>query len=148
MQPRKQTTFQKYFFALIFLVTIGAFVQMYLEHNKNLDQKECVDRTRDLLEFLTTGAAKESYLIWPNDQAVLDSSIVLLGKWKNEARLDDYEYTVTDSGFTEAITVFYPGVAAGPERLDSALLKVGLRVTWDKDSRRTTRRVRIDLIEI
>lgn len=147
-QPRKQTTFQKYFFAFIFLVTLGAFVQMYVEHQSNLEQKDCVTRTRDLLDYITAGSAKESYLIWPHDQVVLDSAIVLLEGWGKEARLDDYKRTETDSGYTEAITVFYPGVAAGPEALDEGLLKVGLRVTWDNDTRRVTWRARIDLIDL
>ena len=143
-----QNTFQKFFFAIIFLVTVGTFVQMYLEHRENLEQMDCVDRTRDLLDYLTEGKSKEEYLIWPDDPMVRDSAVVLLNGWGREARLDKYKYTQNDSGYTEEILVFYPGVPAGPEALDSALLTVGVHVTWNKDNRRSTWRAALEIVPI
>lgn len=123
------------------------FAQMYVTHQSNIEQRDCVDRTRDLLDYLTLGTSKEEYLIWPEDETVLDSSRVLLDLWQKEARFDHYQYSENDSGYTERILVFYPGVRSGPEVLDSALLKVGLQVTWNKDNRRTTWRASLELVD-
>lgn len=141
----QKSAFQKIFFGLIFVVTIGAFIQMYVEHSRRVEQMDCVERTRDLLDYLTEGKGDREWLIWPDDPHVRDSATVLLKAWGREARFDGYHHEEVDSGYTEEILVFYPGVKAGPEPKDPALKKVGVRVTWLLDNRRTTWRAALAL---
>ena len=135
MQPN--TTFQKFFFSIIFVVTALMFYQMYLSHQHNMEQKPCVARTRVLLDMLTEGSLPDSpdvrkIEMAPVSEAVLDSAIFLLGRWGKESRFSDYQTGAgtPNSGYTESIRVFYPPPQRGKDPLAPGFSQVALEIQW------------------
>lgn len=133
MQPN--TTFQKFFFGIIFVVTALMFYQMYLSHQRNMAQKPCVARTRVLLDMLTEGSLPDSPAVRkiemaPVSEGVLDSAIFLLARWGKESRFSDYQTGTPNSGYTETIRVFYPPPNRGKDPLPPGFSQVALEFQW------------------
>lgn len=133
MQPN--TTFQKLFFSIIFVVTALMFFQMYKTHQQNLAQKPCVARTRLLLDILTEQPLSDSLTarkieISPKSDLILDSAVFLLNQWGKQSRFSDYHSAAPNTGYTESIRVFYPPPARGKDPLASGFSQVALEIRW------------------
>lgn len=132
-----KTTFQKFFFALIFVVTALMFYELYQSHQRNMAQKPCVTRTRLLLDMLTEqtlpdplAAAARKIEISPKSGKILDSAVFLLYQWGRESRFSGYRTGGQNSGFTESIRVFYPPPKRVQDPLAPGLSKVAIDIQW------------------
>lgn len=133
MQPN--TAFQKFFFGIIFVVTVLMFYQLYISHQHNMEQKPCVARTRLLLDMLTKDTPPDSLAtgkieIAPESEMVLDSAVFLLGRWGRETRFSDYQKGAPESAYTEIIRVFYPPPHRGKDPIAPGFSQVALEVQW------------------
>jgi len=133
MQPN--STFQKFFFGLIFVVTALMFYEMYQSHQRNMAKKPCVTRTRLLLDMLTEQTFPDSLAARKIDTSpisgkILDSAVFLLNQWGKESRFFDYQAGGPNSGYTESIRVLYPPPERFQDPLAPGLSKVALDVQW------------------
>jgi len=131
---RAKTTFQKLFFGLIFVVTILTFAKMYVDYKHNLAQMDCVVRTHALLDYITTGQTDQDFLLWPYDQAVVDSAKVILDAWGDGAMFAEYSKVATDTSLSEHIAVLYNPKSWKSDTLSDALHKTKLLVDWHKNT--------------
>ncbi len=129
-----KTTFQKLFFGIIFAVTIMTFIKMYVVHKQNLAQKDCVTRTRVLLDYITTGETKQDFLLWPFKQSTVDSAKVILDWWENGAVFHDYEKVTTDTSISEQIAITYDPQRWKNDTLSVELHKAQITVNWHKNT--------------
>jgi hypothetical protein len=129
-----KTTFQKLFFGIIFAVTIMTFIKMYVVHQQNLAQKDCVTRTRQLLDYITTGETKQDFLIWPFNESTVDSAKVILDLWGAGAVFDGYEKVKTDTSLAEHIEVSYFPRKGERDTLSVELHETRIEVDWHKNT--------------
>ncbi len=129
-----KSTFQKLFFGMIFWVTILTFAKMYVVHQHNLVQKDCVIRTRQLLDYITTGKTEQDFLIWPFEQSTVDSAKVILDVWATAAIFDDYTKVKTDTSLSEHIVVKYFPKKGQEDTLSVPLHQTGITVDWNRNT--------------
>ncbi len=129
-----KTTFQKLFFGLIFVITIMTFIKMYVVHKHNLAQKDCVTRTRQLLDYITTGETKQDFLLWPYEQSTVDSAKTILDLWGPGAIFDGYTKVKTDTSLSERIEVSYSPRKGESDTLSDELHKTKIVVDWHKNT--------------
>lgn len=131
------TTFQKVFFGIIFVVTALMFYQMYQTHQRNMAQKPCVARTRLLLDILTEEAVPDSLSgaarkieISPGSDRILDSAVFLLNQWGKESHFSDYKPAPPNTNYTESIHVIYLPPFRGQDPMAPGFSQVALEIRW------------------
>ncbi len=138
------TLFQKIFFSIIFIVTILACIQMWVDHKENVRKGECITRSEALLLSLTGGDSPAAILIEPFDPILIDSVRILAGTFRPRAGFFNYRHSESDSIWREEIAVTpLPEINAPRDKSGAAIESI--HIQWSKAPSYSTWRAKVTL---
>jgi len=110
-------TFQKFFFAFIFIITALVMIKMWQDHKVNLRKGECVTRTRGILAQLSDETLPHGVNFAPADSATTLRAIELARQLGDSALFCNFKESSGDSSTMNSIAVIRRPAGDDPARL-------------------------------
>lgn len=141
-----KNTFQKFFFGLIFLVTIIMFIQMYSNFKSNSAKIECLSRSKALLNDLRLTDIETISL----DSAVSkrDSIIYHLSSWGEKPGFYGFQTTSENGQSVERILVSRHAVGNPNTESEARKSEPALEITWRRLATESEWNSQVELISV
>ena len=126
----RKNTFQKFFFGLIFVVTIIMFTQMYSSHKSNLAKIQCLKRSQELLSDLRLTSSATETLSLDSVVNKRDSIAYYLSQWGKKPGFYGFHHREDNSQVVEKILVSRHAIGDPSDESETQEPEAALAITW------------------